>query len=174
MIFVNSIPSPDDVSVLYFFDLSFLIVPIFLSLLVSLPFRFRIVPAGSPSFFSSVPTLQSLLIFLILHLLLSFVPWWFVLFPCIQIIREPITLNHNQSAELASPISQKGEKVSLCWHPQLQVHSIGQLSRNQLHDIELSGVLPLSLYSQMKRDLILKYIWSAQHLISSQINIHVS
>ena len=52
---------------LYFpFWASFLIVPIFLSLRVSRPSLFLIVPAGKPCFFSNVPTVQSLLVFLIL------------------------------------------------------------------------------------------------------------
>lgn len=46
-------------------------VPIFLSLLVSLPFLFLIVPGGSPCFFSKVPTVQSDLVFLMLHHRLS-------------------------------------------------------------------------------------------------------
>ena len=43
---------------------SFRIVPTSLSLLVSLPSLLRIVPAGKPYFFSKVPTVQSLRIFL--------------------------------------------------------------------------------------------------------------
>jgi len=47
-----------------FFD-SFRIVPIRLSERVSRSSVFRIVPAGSPYFFSKVPTVQSLLVFLV-------------------------------------------------------------------------------------------------------------
>lgn len=51
----------------FYFPLSasFLIVPICLSLRVSRPSLFLIVPGGSPCFFSNVPTVQSLLVFLI-------------------------------------------------------------------------------------------------------------
>ncbi len=48
-----------------YYRLSFRIVPIFLSLLVSLPFLLRIVPGGNPCFFSNVPTVQSDLVLLI-------------------------------------------------------------------------------------------------------------
>lgn len=46
-----------------FFFASFRKVPTFLSLLVFRPFLLRMVPVGSPSIFSSTPTLQSLRIF---------------------------------------------------------------------------------------------------------------
>lgn len=49
-----------------YLELSFRIVPIFLSERVSLPFAFRIVPFGNPRVFSKVPTVQSLLVFLTL------------------------------------------------------------------------------------------------------------
>ncbi len=52
-------------SLSYFFSCSLRIVPIFLSDLVSLPLLFRIVPGGSPCFCSKVPTVQSLLVFLV-------------------------------------------------------------------------------------------------------------
>lgn len=62
----------------YFRSDSLRIVPIFLSLRVSLPSEFRIVPGGRPCFFSKVPTVQSLLVLramfslLILHYLFHF------------------------------------------------------------------------------------------------------
>lgn len=56
----------------YFRSDSFRIVPIFLSLHVSLPSAFRIVPGGRPCFFSKVPTVQSLLVLRAISSLLVF------------------------------------------------------------------------------------------------------
>lgn len=49
----------------FFLFASLRMVAIFLSLLVSRPFEFRMVPGGNPRVFSNVPTVQSLLTFLI-------------------------------------------------------------------------------------------------------------
>lgn len=60
------------ISYSYFRSDSFRIVPIFLSLRVSLPSAFRIVPGGRPCFFSKVPTVQSLLVLRAISSLLAF------------------------------------------------------------------------------------------------------